>query len=570
MSLFGSIQLGANTLRAMQVGLQVTGNNIANANTPGFVRQEVIYSPAPVQKIGNLTLGLGVQVDAIVDKIDKFVLNRLVGARSDRAGAEVRKDAYDEIENLLNGLSSETDLSTVFTNFVNSIGELLSDPSDAAARNLVISQGDTLATTLNNFSRRATAVREEFNDRIVASADEINALTETIRKLNVQVATVEGSGASASDAGGLRVERQTAIDRLSEILGITVSEQTSGAVNVSVDGDFLVFEGQRQDVEVSLTSEDGLTLGTIQFSKTESPLESSSGELPALYAARDDIVGEFLDGLDQLAGLFAFEFNKLHTQGQGLVGFDDLVSVNSIADANVALDAAGLAFTSVSGHFQVLVYNPAQDITKTHDVFIQLDGLDSDTTLNDLTEALDAIDGISATITPAGKLEITADSSDTEFSFDDDTSGVLAALGLNTFFTGSTARDIGINSELRGLGNEAKFAASGGGFGSQSDSANALVLSKFLDQSLASAGGLTVTDVYDRLVNTISQGATVAGSIAEGFRVFENTLDGQLQAVAGVSLDEEAINLITLQRIYQASARFIQTAAELLDVLINL
>jgi flagellar hook-associated protein 1 FlgK len=71
-------------------------------------------------------------------------------------------------------------------------------------------------------------------------------------------------------------------------------------------------------------------------------------------------------------------------------------------------------------------------------------------------------------------------------------------------------------------------------------------------------------------VNSIAQGATVAGSVAEGFRVFENTLDGQVQAVSGVNLDEEAINLLTLQRIYQASARFIQTASEMLDVLINL
>lgn len=570
MSLFGSIQLGANTLRAMQIGLQVTGNNIANANTPGFVRQEVIYSPAPVQKIGNLVLGLGVQVDAIVDKIDKFVLDRLVGARGDRAGAEVREDAYNEIENLLNGLSGDTDLSTVFTNFVNSIGGVLDDPSNPAARNLVITQGDTLATTLNNFGRRATAVRGEFNDRIVASADEINSLTETIRKLNIQVATVEGSGQSASDAGGLRVERQGAIDRLSEILGVTASEQTSGAVNISVGGEFLVFEGQRQNVEITTTSENGLSIATVQFANTKSPLISGAGELPGLYAARDEIVGDFLDGLNQLAGLFAFEFNKLHTQGQGLAGFHELQSVNSVAEPDAALDSAGLAFTPVSGHFQVLVYNRAQKETKTHDLFIQLEGLDNDTTLNDLTSAIDAIDGISASITPAGKLKITSDSNGTEFAFEGDTSGVLAALGLNTFFTGSTALDIGINSELRGLGNEANFAASGGGLGTQSDSANALALSKFLDLALDSAGGLTVADVYDRLVNAVSQGATVAGSIAEGFRVFENTLDGQLQAVAGVNIDEEAINLMTLQRIYQASARFIQTAAELLDTLINL
>ena len=569
MSLFGTIQIGANTLQAMQIGLQVTGNNIANANTPGYVRQEVIYSPAPVQKIGNLTLGLGVQVDAVVDQIDKFVLDRLVGARGDRAGAEVREQAYNEIEDLLNGLSGQTDLSTVFTNFVNSIGGVLDDPSSAAARNLVITQGDTLATTLNSLSNRGTAVRKEFNDRIIAAADEINSLTQTIAKLNLQISTVEGSG-SNSDAGGLRVERQSAIDRLSEILGITVSEQTSGATNISVNGEFLVFEGQRQTVSAASTSEGGLSLATIQFTGTQSALESSTGELPALYAARDEVAGGFLDGLDQIAGLFAFEFNKLYSQGQGLDGFDQLTSVNSVGDADAALDEAGLAFTPVSGHFELLVYNRAHDITDTHDIFVQLDGLDTDTSVNDLAERLNAIDGISATVTAAGKLAIESDSSDIEFAFKDDTSGALAALGLNTFFTGSTARDIAVNSELRGLGNESKFAASGGGLGSQSDSENALALSRFLDQPLDSAGGLTVTDVYDRLVNTISQGATVAGSVAEGFRVFESTLDGQLQAVAGVNLDEEAINLITLQRIYQASARFIQTASDMLDVLLNL
>ncbi len=96
------------------------------------------------------------------------------------------------------------------------------------------------------------------------------------------------------------------------------------------------------------------------------------------------------------------------------------------------------------------------------------------------------------------------------------------------------------------------------------------LLSKFLDNPLDSAGGLTLPEIYDRLVNTVSQGATVAKSVAEGFRVFEGTLDGQSQAVSGVSLDEEAINLITLQRIYQASARFIQVAADLLDVLVKL
>src|SRR5690348_10056403 len=105
MSLFGSIQMGGNTLQAMQIGLQVVGNNIANANTPGFVREEAIFAPAPVEHIGGLVLGLGVQVDAIVQKVDKFVQARLVGAKGDRAGAEVQEQTYKDLETILNELS---------------------------------------------------------------------------------------------------------------------------------------------------------------------------------------------------------------------------------------------------------------------------------------------------------------------------------------------------------------------------------------------------------------------------------------------------------------------------------
>ena len=90
MSLFGSIQMGANTARALQIGLHVVGNNIANANTPGFVREEVVYAPAPVQRIGNLVLGLGVEIEGIVQQVDRLTQSRLLGATSDRGGAEVQ------------------------------------------------------------------------------------------------------------------------------------------------------------------------------------------------------------------------------------------------------------------------------------------------------------------------------------------------------------------------------------------------------------------------------------------------------------------------------------------------
>ena len=85
-------------------------------------------------------------------------------------------------------------------------------------------------------------------------------------------------------------------------------------------------------------------------------------------------------------------------------------------------------------------------------------GIDGDTTLNDLAKQLNDVDGISASVTPDGKLQIKSDSSDIDFAFSGDTSGVLASLGINTFFTGSTAATLGVNDELKGIDNASKFA----------------------------------------------------------------------------------------------------------------
>ena len=100
------------------------------------------------------------------------------------------------------------------------------------------------------------------------------------------------------------------------------TEQPSGGMNISVGGEFLVFEGQRRAVEVNATDSEWCDVRQLSSSTdTHAPLNSSTGELEGLYTARDEIVGGFLDKLDDLAGTLAFEFNKVYSQGQGLVGF---------------------------------------------------------------------------------------------------------------------------------------------------------------------------------------------------------------------------------------------------------
>jgi flagellar hook-associated protein 1 FlgK len=569
MSLFGAIQLGGNTLSVMQIGLHVVGNNIANANTPGYVRQEAIFVPAPIQQRGGLILGTGVTVEGIVQKLDRFVLERLVSARGDRSSAELQERVYRDLEVLLNELSADSGLSNALTGFFNALDEVMKDPANLAVRHGAVMKGIALSEDFQNLHNRATNMQQELDRRVHMLAGEINAVSEEIRQLNVQISAAEGGGAVRSDAGSLRVRRQNAIDRLSELVGVQVVEQPSGAVAVSVGGEFLVFEGQRREVVVAASRTRDLSEGVIEFTDTRGRLGTTGGELAGLYVARDQIVKSFLNQLDELAGALSYEFNKLYSQGQGLVGFNRLTSAERVNNVNAPLDAAGLAFEPVSGKFDIIVSskeNPT--LTRTHTIFIQLNGLDEDTSLTNLAEQLDSIDGLTARISTAGALELSTTSSEIEFSFAGDTSGVLAALGLNTFFTGSSAATLGVNSELKGIENAAKFAASLGGIGNDADNLKRLV--GFLDQPLESAGNVSLSDLYNQLLNNVAQGSAISQSVAEGFRIFEATLEGQSQAVSGVRIDEEAIKMLTLQRIYQASARFIQAIAELLDTLVKL
>ena len=197
---------------------------------------------------------------------------------------------------------------------------------------------------------------------------------------------------------------------------------------------------------------------------------------------------------------------------------------------------------------------------------MDLNGLDHDTTLEDLADALNAIDGIAAEITVGRGLKITSTDPNQVFAFSDDTSGLLAALGMNTFFSGDSALGLSVNSVLKE--DPAKFAASRGGIGADTD--NAVELASFLDRPLDSQNGASLSVLYDRFVADTTQGATIASSVAAGARVFTMSLEGQKMALSGVNLDEEAVRMMAYQRAFQASSKYIVTLDELFELLVTL
>ncbi len=576
MSLFGSLQTASNTLQAMQIGLQVVSNNIANANTEGFIREQVNYTPAPVQQLGTLTIGLGVRVDSITQKVDEFLGDQLRNAAGDRVSADLQNEAYKDLESLLGELSSN-DLSTSITDFFGSIEDTLGDTGDTLSiRNLAVLEGKKLASEIGRLESRAKQIRDRYDAQIRQSVGQINQLSEEIAELNVQITQVEGGSAGKSDAGALRAARNQAVGRLTELVDATVAEQPSGGLSISVGGEFLVFEGQRREVAVDTGDGSGEAASQLVFADTEKPLQLNSGRVHGLTVARDEIVDGFRDDLDQFAKTFINEFNKVHSQGQGLDGFESLTSQVGVFDPTVPLNESGLPFDIENGSFTISVVDEGVSSPTTINIKALDDGNGGHTTLAGVADQINTIDGLNASVGVDGRLSIEADDTGVTFTFSDDDSGFLASVGLNTFFTGSGASDIGINRELDGIENAGKLALSKATPPGQNPAepngktANAVALAAIIDMPLDSLAGASLIEQYDQLVNELAQNSTVAGSVAEGLGVFESTLANEFQAISGVNIDEEAIDMISLQRIYQATARVISTIQEMLDTLVRL
>jgi flagellar hook-associated protein 1 len=564
-SLFSSIQQAGNALQANQIGLQVVGQNISNANTPGYILEDVNLVPGPTQRQGNLLSGTGVEVQGIVQKVDQFLQERLRNATSDSSNTQTTSDTYTQLEGVLGNLS-DTDLSTSLDNFFSSISDILNQPESDSVRNLAVLKGQTLTQDFNQLATQVGQIRSDLNDRVGQSANDINGLLAQIAKLNVQISNAEGGGLSNSDAVGLTDQRSNALQQLSQLINVKTQAQPDGSISVFAGGDYLVLDGNARSIKVTQSTDHGLMINQLRLADTNSPLEFTSGEVAGLINSRDQVLGNFTDKLNNLAGTLAFEFNRVYSSGQGLTGYQSITSQSAVDDVNASLDATDLHFTPVTGQFDVQVFNRSTGLTQTSTIHVGLNGLDGDTSLTSLAAALNGINGVSATITADRRLSIQSTSADGEIGFGNDTSGVLASLGINTFFTGSDAGSIGVNQAV--VDDPTKFAASSGGIGVDTNAA--VDLAGFIDRPLDSQGGATLSQLYDRLSSQVAQGSAAAKSNADAASTFEQSLSGQNQSISGVSIDEETVKMLQYQRAFQASARYISTLNDLLATLVQL
>ena len=196
---------------------------------------------------------------------------------------------------------------------------------------------------------------------------------------------------------------------------------------------------------------------------------------------------------------------------------------------------------------------------------MNLNGTGSDTTLNGLASEINAVSNVSATVTADGHLEINANPN-FQIKFSNDSSNVLASLGINTFFTGTDATSIGVDSSV--TANPNLFASGQGG--GPADGSNALALSQFAKTPLAGLNGQSLNDNYNALITDIGNKASAETTLSQSQNDFVQSLNAQQQQFSGVSLDQQAIHLMQYQENYQASAKIVTTIDQLFTVLLHI
>ncbi len=564
MGLTSALAAAGHSLEVFRAGIETAGQNITNAQTPGYVREELVLTTDFPQQRGNLLIGTGVRAFGVRQQIDMFIESRIHSANADVSASRVREAAYRQLEAELGELG-ESDLSTSLNDFLASLNEVVNRPESAELRQLAIGEGQRFADKLRHLRVRIDELRTAQTTRVEGLVKEANSLIDQVRDLNKQIAELEISGLLESQAGALRTQRYNALNRLSEIIPIRAIERRDGTLDIFTGSEFLVLGGQTQHLTTFREVDRGVSVTGVRLDETGASVSTAGGELQGIIDARDTVMGEFVDRLDEFASSFIFAFNRIHSSGEGLKGFTSLTGTYVATDQSAPLNAAGLAFTPQHGSFQLKVVNQASGLAATSTIAVDLDGIGADTTLETLRDAIDAVDNLSAEITTTGELRITADNG-YEFRFANDTSGVLAALGLNTFFVGSDSAQIDVNPLLV---NDHAYLATGQG-GGTGDGSNALLLAQLPSQPLDELGDSSLDELYESMVTEVAHGSASETALTDGFETFRDSLRSQREQISGVSLDEETLKIMNLQRSFATAARLISTIDELMTILISL
>ncbi len=590
-TLQGMFEVGSRALFAAQNALNVTGHNIANANTEGYSRRRVNFATSEpiVDKWGEI--GTGVKISTIDRYRDEFLDGQIRTENASFGYWQKKEQIYAQLETafrepLLPITSSSADEPTesglhgALLRFWDSWQKVASDPTSDDMRAELRSQAQILTDTFNSVDRQLNDIETDLNSDLEILVEEINDLLSQIRNLNQSIGDVElNKNAKASD---MRDERDLLLNRLSEIVSITVYEDNVGRVKVVSSGVNLVNGVEKRELTYKKDAFDSLGRVDLYWHGSENDVpvgNIKTGELGALLDSRDNTVAQIREQFDILAKSVIEEINKIHCGAAGKLGYTEITAQNRVNIPTASLSAVNLPFNFKDGSFtiQLLDTTKKQGNQYVSDYKINVT---ANMTLEELAEAIDASDGtidggeLQTEITEDGYLRIIADK-DRSFIFHSDNSNLLSALGINVFFAGDRAANMRVGSQILdpALGTSRIAVADpnetpGRQIGPENATA-ALAIARLKDVPVLRNNTVTINSYERGIIATIgvlTRESTQLKSTSEGMLSY---LGNQWEAVSGVSLDEEMTNLLKYQHAYTAAARYINVIDEMMDRIVS-
>ncbi len=320
---------------------------------------------------------------------------------------------------------------------------------------------------------------------------------------------------------------------------------------------------------------------------SEDPLRLTGGTLSAYFIVRDYNIGKYVDKLDAMAETLIWETNAIYSQGASTYEQSAFLGTQNVKDASLALadSGSGLYFNErlQEGNFTINVYDTATGDRINHGALDfdtttpEIDNFDPNVhSLNDVVKAInDTFPGQVYADIVDGKIQIES-ANGTNIAFSQDSSGLLAGLGINTFYQGTDSTDISVRDDIRnnvGLINSGQVNQAG--VITEGDNSIALEMATLSNKKLTISTPWETTEqsisgYYSSLVALVGADTSNASFNANYHGALSADLEAKTQAVSGVNLDEEMASLIKFQHSYTAAAKLITTADEMLQTVLGL
>ena len=329
-------------LLAYQRAMATTGHNVSNVNTPGFSRQSVELATQMPLFSGGGFVGTGVNVNSVSRAYDQFLTTTLRTTTSGQSEFGAYYALSKQIDNVV--ADPQAGLSPALQDFFNAVHTVSTDPSSTTARQVMLSQANSLANRFHFLNDRLDNLQASANTQVQATVVQINTLGHSIAQLNQQIADLQGL-AAGKVPNDLLDQRDEAIRQLAELVSVSVVPQDNGALNVFIgNGQSLVLSNQSATLNVMQNKFDPANFD-VGFSFNGGGVMNitqnlTGGKLGGAIGFRDGLLKNTVDQLGRVAVGLSEVFNAQHQLGlnqsntPGGNFFTDLGTQQAIASRN--------------------------------------------------------------------------------------------------------------------------------------------------------------------------------------------------------------------------------------------